>query len=246
MEKFDFDIKAERELNLSIARYKDEIEREGEAAIFLAIKSEQPTVVAVFLNQLTSGMSAKVLKQFTQDLQTSIVLEMAHAKSVDQSVVVQTLKSVSETLNSGLKRSAHFGGAAKIAQILSQLPASDREIQLKHLEARDLNLFAQVSAALFTFETLEKFDAIDLQKILAGVAEKDLLLSLRGASEALKKKIYSAVSERRAENLREQVDSSAPQPLKDVQGAQSRIVAIAKRLQESNQIKDHLDTAPVV
>ena len=104
------------------------------------------------------------------------------------------------------------------------------------LEQRDPELAGSIRAMLFTFEDCLQFDNRSMQTLLKEVAREDLLLALKTASPALSEKIFANVSSRAAEILREDMSSSGPARLKDVEAAQQRIVAAVRDLEADGKL----------
>jgi len=75
-----------------------------------------------------------------------------------------------------------------------------------------------------------------LQMLLKEVAREDLLLALKTASPELSAKIFANVSSRAAEILREDMASSGPVRLKDVEEAQLKIIAVLRELEAEGKI----------
>jgi flagellar motor switch protein FliG len=89
---------------------------------------------------------------------------------------------------------------------------------------------------LFTFEDCLQLDNRAMQALLKEVPREDLLLALKTASPALSEKIFANVSSRAAEILREDMASSGPARLADVEAAQARVVATLKDLEADGKI----------
>jgi flagellar motor switch protein FliG len=107
---------------------------------------------------------------------------------------------------------------------------------LEALEAEKPDLAEEIRLLLFTFEDIVKLDDRGVQLVLKEVNQKDLVLALRGASEEVKAKILANMSTRGAEMLREEMEFQPPQRRSVVEEAQSRIVAIIRRLEETGAI----------
>ena len=72
--------------------------------------------------------------------------------------------------------------------------------------------------------------------LIRRIAKEQLAVALKGASEPLKEMFYNNMSERAAKMLREDIAAMGPVRLRDVDEAQSTIVATAKALAEANEI----------
>jgi len=75
-----------------------------------------------------------------------------------------------------------------------------------------------------------------VQTLLRAVDKADLALGLKGASDALRTLFFSNMSERGSKLLKEEMQSMGPVRLKDVDAAQTRMVATAKELAARGEI----------
>ena len=69
-----------------------------------------------------------------------------------------------------------------------------------------------------------------MQTLLKEIARDDLMLALKTASPAMREKIFGNLAQRTGEILQEDMGVMGPVRLKDVEQAQARIVAAARRL----------------
>jgi flagellar motor switch protein FliG len=89
---------------------------------------------------------------------------------------------------------------------------------------------------LFVFEDIVKLDERAVQQVLREADQKDLVLALRGVPDAVKEVVLANMSERGATMLKEEMEIQQPQRKRDVDDAQSRIVAVVRRLEEAGAI----------
>src|SRR5215211_4309460 len=68
------------------------------------------------------------------------------------------------------------------------------------------------------------------------VDQKDLAIALRGVSEDVRDRIFSNMSERGAELLREEIEFQPPQRKRVIEEAQGRIVGVVRRLEEAGAV----------
>jgi flagellar motor switch protein FliG len=131
---------------------------------------------------------------------------------------------------------ANYDGLETLVQILNNAPRSTEKSVLQALETRDEVMVNRVRQALFIFEDLQRLDNRSIQRILREVDTKELGLALRGASEELRERIFTNMSSRAAEILREDMEYMGPVKLRDVDAAQKRIVNIVRTLEEADEI----------
>jgi flagellar motor switch protein FliG len=72
--------------------------------------------------------------------------------------------------------------------------------------------------------------------LITKVDRKALVLALKGANETLRNKFLSTQSQRGAEMMMEDIQSTGPVKLKDVDAAQQQIIATARELEKEGAI----------
>jgi flagellar motor switch protein FliG len=173
----------------------------------------------------------------TPELQAEIALRIATMEKISP----ETLKEIEGTLEThfGAASSRDLsvtGGAKAIAEILNLIDSSAEKNILQSLEAEDAELAAQIKNMMFVFDDLVLLDDRSIQRVLKEVETKDLSIALKAASDEVKGKIFSNVSERVAIMIKEEMEFMGPTRLSDVEAAQGRIVEAVRRLEEEGQI----------
>ena len=100
----------------------------------------------------------------------------------------------------------------------------------------DEKIAEQIKESMFVFEDILSLDDRSIQIILRDVPQDDLRLALKGVQENVKEIFFRNMSQRAAETLKEDLDASGPVKLRDVEAAQSRIVNVARQLDEAGEI----------
>ena len=131
---------------------------------------------------------------------------------------------------------AAAGGVKSLADILNHADRTTERNVLDELAKADAELAEEVRLLLFTFEDVVKLDDRSIQMVLKEVDQKDLAIALRGVTEDVRGRIFSNMSERGAELLREEIDFQPPQRKRVVEEAQGRIVGVVRRLEEAGAI----------
>ena len=131
---------------------------------------------------------------------------------------------------------AAAGGVKSLAEILNNADRTTERNVLDQLAQSHAELAEEVRLLLFTFEDVVKLDDRSIQMILKEVDQKDLAIALRGVSEDVRDRIFSNMSERGAELLREEIEFQPPQRRRVVEEAQSKIVAVVRRLEDAGSI----------
>ena len=101
----------------------------------------------------------------------------------------------------------------------------------------DEDLGVQISDLMFVFDNLKDLDDRGIQVLLREVSSDILILALKGSEEELKEKIFSNMSKRAAELMRDDLEASGPVRVSDVETAQKEILVTARRMADAGEIQ---------
>jgi flagellar motor switch protein FliG len=202
------------------------------------MESEHPQIATLILAHLSPAQAMLVLRNLPEVLQTDLVERLARLDAAIPPSPVSEVGTILRDQVKGLAREEGkaAGGPKVVAEIMKHADKDTEGRIFGELEQRDAALVETVRAMLFTFEDCLQFDNRSMQTLLKEVAREDLLLALKTASPALSDKIFANVSSRAAEILKEDLSSSGPARLKDVEEAQKRIVAAVRDLEADGKL----------
>jgi flagellar motor switch protein FliG len=123
-----------------------------------------------------------------------------------------------------------------VAEVLNQLTPSLEKELMDGLRTKDEELCDEIKNLMFVFEDLIKLDDRAIQRLLREVDSKELALAMKAASDVLKDRIMSAMSQRAVTALKEEIDFLGPVKLRDVETAQGTIVGKVRQLEEAGEI----------
>ena len=201
------------------------------------LQNEHPQTIALILSQLTPHQAAGVLSELPAELQSEVAFRVATMEKISPDI----LKEIESTLEGHFESSAVgdlsvSGGAKTMAEILNLIESSAEKNILQSIEAERPELAGEIKNMMFVFDDLVLLDDRSIQRLLKEVETKDLSIALKAASEEVREKIYSNVSERVAVMIKEEMEFMGPMRLSDVEAAQQRIVESVRRLEEEGQI----------
>lgn len=79
-------------------------------------------------------------------------------------------------------------------------------------------------------------DDRSVQRFLRDCDQRDLVLALKGSNTDVANKIFSNMSTRMAQSIRDDLEITTNVRIRDVEEAQQRIVEIIRDLEEKNQL----------
>lgn len=201
------------------------------------LNKEHPQTIALILSNLNPDQTAEALKELPPELRADVAYRIATLGKVSPQTLKQIEKVVDEMAGTTLSQSvSKMGGSKSLANILNRLNVNLSKEILEQIETTDPDVATEVKRLMFMFEDIVNIQDKDIQKILKEVDRKDLALALKVADETLRNKIFSNMSERAADLLKEELQYMGMVKLKEVEAAQSKIIDIIKSLEESGEI----------
>lgn len=207
-------------------------------AIANFITHEHPQTIALILAHLEDPeQTATVLKELPENLQADVVYRMAILESIQPGVVSEIDEVLSREMQAaGAMGTSKVGGIEAVAEMLNSLDKSTETRILATIEESNPDLAEQIRELMFTFEDMVLIDSRGMQTILKEIPQQDLTMSMKTASEGIKELIFSSMSQRAAEMLREDLEVLGPVKVADVEKAQQNMVKIARRLEEEGKV----------
>jgi flagellar motor switch protein FliG len=205
--------------------------------IHVFLRNELAQTTALVVANLHTTLAAEVLALLEPAEQAEVALRVAKMAETRPEVVEQVEAVMRQKLSNVIAQEyAAAGGVKSLADILNHSDRSTERNVLDELAKAEGELAEEVRLLLFTFEDVVKLDDRSIQLVLKEVDQKDLAIALRGVSDDVRARIFSNMSERGAELLREEIDFQPPQRRRVVEEAQGRIVAVVRRLEEGGAI----------
>ena len=178
-----------------------------------------------------------MLARLPEGEQPDIALRIVRMGQANPKVIQRIEEVIRHKLGAAVEQEySASGGARTLAGILNHADRSTERNVLENLATTDKDLAEEVRGMLFVFEDIVKLDERAIQQVLREVDQKDLVLALRGADEKVMEVVLANMSERGAAMLKEEMDIQQPQRKRDVDAAQSRMVAVVRKLEEAGTI----------
>jgi len=189
------------------------------------LEHEHPQLVAAILSQLPADRAAILVERLPEEMQANVLERLATMTEVPQ----RLLQDVATALSAELPVQEADGatavnGIAQTAAMVRRMGQKLGDALLQRLSGTDEALASEIRRAMYTFEDLKLLDARGLRSLLEAVPADRLTLGMKTASEGLKTHIFSAMSKRAAERVREDLEMLGGVRLADVEAAQQEIV----------------------
>ena len=100
----------------------------------------------------------------------------------------------------------------------------------------DEDLAQEIQDLMFVFDNLAEIDDRGIQALMREISSEVLIMALKGADERVKEKIFSNMSKRAGDLLRDDLEAKGPVKVSDVEAAQKEIVGVARRMADAGEI----------
>ena len=206
-------------------------------AVADVVRNEHPQIIALVLSYLDSDHAGDVLKNLPEDMRSEVIMRVATLDSVPPAALHELNEVLEKQFSgAGSSQSAGVGGIKTAAGILNCIDGDLEAAINEAMTEKDAELAQKIQDNMFVFENLLEIDGRGIQAILREVQSDNLIVALKGADEPVKNKIFSNMSARAAEMMREDLDAKGPVRLKDVEEAQKEVLAVARRLADAGDI----------
>ena len=201
------------------------------------LMNEHPQTSAIVMAHLDPNVASATLRELPEESRMEIIHRLATLERVAPQVIRELDEALqAEFRTSGAVSGSKMGGVDAASKIMGALDRATESAILTQLDEVDPDLANEIRNLRFTYEDLLKIDDHGLQLVLKEINQEDLLVSLKTASEELKEKVFSNMSERAATMLKEDLESLGPTKISEVEKAQQKIVATCKRLEEEGKL----------
>ncbi len=205
--------------------------------LFNLIKDEHIQTIALVTSYLRPDKASEMLCFMRPELRDQVIERLATLEPTPVDVVERLAAVLQRRLSGKTTRGINqTGGVKAAATLLNTLNKSLSKTILTALEERNAELGQAIRQKMFTFADLTRLETAALQKVMREVDMRDLALALKKADEALKTRLFTAISKRAAETVNEEMTFMASVKLKEIEAAQLRIVEVVRRLENEGEI----------
>lgn len=202
------------------------------------LRQEQPQTVALMLSHLDPTRAAEIIAAMTEDMQYEVLLRLAKLEESDPEIVTAMERTLTKSLGpmaSG-KNAKKVGGTKLVAEILNNVGREDEKTLMEKISEADFDLATEIKDLMFVFADVVLLDDKSIQAVVKEIDAADLVLALKGASDAVKEKIFRNISKRQVDTINDELAFMGPVKASTVQGSQQKIVNIIRKLDSEGKI----------
>ncbi len=206
-------------------------------SILNLIREEQPQTIAFVVSHLPPEKGAQLIGLLRPEQRGPVLERLATLAPTPVEVAEKVLSVLNAKM--GVKQARilnQTGGVTPAADILNAMDKTISHSLLGELEQGNPELFQAIRKKMFTFEDLLALSPKYIQRIMREIETRDLALSLKRASEPLRKLLLSNISRRAAEAIVDETSALGPVRLREVEAAQLRIIDAVRKLEADGEI----------
>ncbi|MDD2482176.1 MAG: flagellar motor switch protein FliG [Lutispora sp.] len=201
------------------------------------IQGEHPQTIALILSYLKPQQASVILSALPQEKQADVTRRIAIMDRTSPEIIKEIERVLERKLSSMISQDYTMaGGLQAIVDILNSVDRGTEKYIMETLELQDVDLAEQIKKRMFVFEDIITLDNRSIQRIIREVENGDWALALKSSSEDLSKTVFSNMSKRLAEMIKEDMEFMGPVRLRDVEESQQKIVNIIRKLEDAGEI----------
>ncbi len=201
------------------------------------LQYEHPQTLALIFSYLDPAQAAMILSKLPVEKQTEVVARIAMMDRTSPEYIKEVERVLDRKLSSmGLDDFTAVGGIQSIVDILNSSDRGTERHILEALETENSELVDEIRRRMFVFEDVVKLDNRSIQRVLKEVENSELTLALKNATEEVQAAVFSNMSKRLHQMIKEDMEYMGPVRLRDVEDAQQKIVNIIRRLEDAGEI----------
>lgn len=201
------------------------------------IQNEHSQTIALVLSYLRPEQASAILSALPHERQADVAKRIAIMDSTSPDVISEVEQVLEQKLSQTIVQDySQAGGIEAAVAILNNVDRSTEKTILDTLEIQDPELAEEIKKRMFVFEDIVTIDDKSIQRIIRDIENQDLMLALKVASDEVKEAIFRNISKRMVQTFKDEMEFMGPVRLRDVEEAQTRIVATIRRLEEAGEI----------
>lgn len=201
------------------------------------IQNEHPQTIALILSYLSATQSAQILSSLPLEKQADVTRRIAIMDRTSPEVV-REIETVLESKFSNILAQdfTTTGGVQAVVDILNSVDRGTEKHIMEDLDIRDAELSEEIRKRMFVFEDIITLDNRSIQRIIREIDNSQWAIALKGASEEVKDLVFTNMSKRLVEMIKEDIEFMGPVRIRDIEDSQQSIVNVIRKLEEDGEI----------
>lgn len=214
-----------------------QLERAHPEAVASLLDTESPRLAAAVMARLQPAAAQKILKSMPAQSEAEVLTKMATMKELPSEALEEVAKALSAELPAAdAEALVQVDGVARAAEVLNAAGRSRAAGALDWMGVTQPDTAQEVRLAMFTFEDVVRIDRRDMRTLLREVSSEQLMVALKGASDAVREAIFNGLSERARRLVLDDLEVMGRLRPSEVVAARKQVIETALRLETDGVI----------
>ncbi|WP_338924943.1 flagellar motor switch protein FliG (plasmid) [Pseudomonas silesiensis] len=200
------------------------------------IRDEHPQVITTILVHLDKAQIASILDLFDEKTRNDQIVRISTFNGVHPDVLADLTEMLNKMLDGQSLKRSKMGGIRATAEILNSMHTPHEESALGFVRTINADLAQKIEDEMLVFENLIQLDPRSVQRLMEDLDINKLAIALKGAPTELLEKFTDTMSKRGAELFMEDMKTSGPIRISQVETEQKNILLVVRRLAASGDI----------
>ena len=200
------------------------------------VEGEHPQTIAMILAHMPSEISSDIMMSLPEEMKGDIAMRIAKLGQISEDVVREVDRALKLELSGAVGPGGKAGGLQVLVDIINGVDKATEDMVMEFVEEDNPEMANDIRNLMFVFEDLTGIDDTAMREILKKVEGQQLTYALKTATDEMKEKIFSNLSQRAGEMLKDDLDAMGPVRLAEVEEAQQAVVRAAKELEADGTI----------
>ncbi len=200
------------------------------------VEGEHPQTIAMILAHMPAEISSEILMTLPEELKGDIAMRIARLGQISEDVVRDVDRALKLELSGAVGPGGKAGGLQVLVDIINGVDKTTEDSVMEFVEEDNPEMANDIRNLMFVFEDLTSIDDMAMREILKKVEGQQLTYALKTATDEMKEKIFTNLSQRAGEMLKDDLDAMGPVRLAEVEEAQQTVVRAAKELEADGTI----------
>ena len=206
-------------------------------ALIQYIQHEHPQTISLIVAHLEPGNASEVMARLPDDLKADVACRIANLDKVSAGMLEEIDYVFEEILsNESTAKIEKAGGVPRLAEILNMIDGTTTEQIIEDIEEEDPDLAEEIRQNMFVFDDIILVDDRGLQKVLRSIESQELAIALKASTDEVKEKVFRNMSDRAAEILKEEMETSGAVRIKEVTDAQQKVTKIVQDMERKGEL----------
>lgn len=202
-------------------------ERAGDLVAFAS--AESPQIMALVLSSVREETAAALVQALPKPLAIQALHRLMHMQPSHPSAMA-ALEAAFSAATAKASPLGRMSGPDRLAEIMNRIDSRLSPSLMAGLDEIEAGSGDRIRRLMFTFDDLAGLDPASLQTLLAHIHRTVLITALQSAADATAGAFFKNMTQRAADVLKSEIETSGPFSRTDIEQARQDIAGLARKL----------------